>query len=277
MTLECLIKVQPMSGSFLSWNACCIYANKHPLSNKCLLSLSVGKRWPNAIQNGFRTLTFWYICPYYILRTSFLGLLNCSAPGARIRINMVYLGTLPKVACNVKNAFAVSFVVEVKNICCFGSNFNVQGCHKIGPYIKHTIIILSVQTERSWQRSPWPIFHGPVILSYILKTIWYMNTIRWDYESVWPDVRPENKYRSLWPIFHGPVILPYILKTLCCLNNILRDYESVWLNICKCWSLWPIFHGPVIFAVYLENYSVVEHHTFGLWASMTRHLTSKYL
>ena len=62
-----------------------------------------------------------------IFRTSEL-----QCPGARIRINMVYLGTLPKVACNVKNAFAVSFVVEVKNICCFGSNSNVQGCHKIG-------------------------------------------------------------------------------------------------------------------------------------------------
>ena len=37
----------------------------------------------------------------------------------------------------------------------------------------------------------WPIFHGPVILPYILKTIWYMNTILWDYESVWPSVWPK--------------------------------------------------------------------------------------
>ena len=28
-----------------------------------------------------------------------------------------------------------------------------------------------------------PIFHGPVILPYILKTILCMNTIIWDYES----------------------------------------------------------------------------------------------
>ena len=41
-------------------------------------------------------------------------------------------------------------------------------------------------------RSAWPIFHGPVILPYILKTIWCMNIIIWDYESVWPDVRPQN-------------------------------------------------------------------------------------
>ena len=35
------------------------------------------------------------------------------------------------------------------------------------------------------------IFHGPVILPYILKTTWYMNTILRDYESVWSDVWPK--------------------------------------------------------------------------------------
>ena len=63
----------------------------------------------------------------------------------------------------------------------------------------------------------WPIFHSPVILPYILKTIWYMNTILWDYESVWP----QNIFSTLWPIFHGPVILPNILKTVQWLNIIL--------------------------------------------------------
>ena len=79
----------------------------------------------------------------------------------------------------------------------------------------------------------WPIFHGPMILPYILKTIWCMNIIIWDYESVWPKVWPQNKYRSLWPIFHGPVILPYILKTIWCMYIILREYESVWPDV------WP--------------------------------------
>ena len=32
------------------------------------------------------------------------------------------------------------------------------------------------------RRSPWPIFHSPVILPYILKTIWCMTIILWDYE-----------------------------------------------------------------------------------------------
>ena len=39
-------------------------------------------------------------------------------------------------------------------------------------------------------RSLWPIIYGPVILPCILKTIWCMNIIIWDYDSVWPDVWP---------------------------------------------------------------------------------------
>ena len=98
-------------------------------------------------------------------------------------------------------------------------------------------------------RSAWPIFHGPLVLPNILKTVWCMNITLWDYESVWPDVWPQIKCRSLWPIFHGPVILPYILKTIWYMNTILWDYESVWPDV---WpqniysTLWPIFHGPVI-------------------------------
>ena len=105
-------------------------------------------------------------------------------------------------------------------------------------------------------RSAWPIFHGPVILPYIRKTIWCMNIILWDYESVWPDVWPKNKCRSLWPIFYGPVILTYILKNVWCMNILLRDYESVWPDVwpkSKCRSLWPIFHGPVILPYILKT------------------------
>ena len=118
-------------------------------------------------------------------------------------------------------------------------------------------------------RSAWPIFHGPLILPCILKTIWCINITLLDYESVWRDVWPQNKCRSLWPIFHGPVILPYILKTVWCMNILLRNYESVWPDarayktlICylpdiwpknKCRSLWPIFHGPVILPYILKT------------------------
>ena len=54
--------------------------------------------------------------------------------------------------------------------------------------------------------SLWPIFHGSVILPYILKVIWCINMIPWANESVWLDAWPENKSGSLWPIFHRSVI-----------------------------------------------------------------------
>ena len=41
-------------------------------------------------------------------------------------------------------------------------------------------------------RSLWHIFHGPVILPCILKTIWCMYIILWEYVSVQPDVWPKN-------------------------------------------------------------------------------------
>ena len=77
-------------------------------------------------------------------------------------------------------------------------------------------------------RSLWPIFHGPVILPYILKSVWCMNIRLQDDESVWPDIWPQNKCRSLWPILHALVILPYILKTICCMKIVPWDYKSAW-------------------------------------------------
>ena len=99
----------------------------------------------------------------------------------------------------------------------------------------------------------WPIFHGLVILLYILKTICWTNAIigilipcdakiyviksmwvsdlhfmvqwfclvSWKlfdglilYLRYWFSVTTETIYLGRWPIFHGPVILPYILKTI---------------------------------------------------------------
>ena len=88
------------------------------------------------------------------------------------------------------------------------------------------------------------------------KTIWCMNIILRDCESVWPDNWPQNKCRSLWPIFHGPAILPYILKTVWCMYIILWDYESVWPEVWpknKCRSLWPIFYGPLVLPCILKT------------------------
>ena len=64
----------------------------------------------------------------------------------------------------------------------------------------------------------WPIFHGPVILRYILKTFWCMNIILLDYVSEWHAVWPQSKCRPMWPIFHGPEILSNIPKTTSVFN-----------------------------------------------------------
>ena len=57
-------------------------------------------------------------------------------------------------------------------------------------------------------RSQWPIFHGLMVLPYILKSIWLLNVIYLDNESVWCNNWPSNRCRSQWSIFHSPVILP---------------------------------------------------------------------
>ena len=76
----------------------------------------------------------------------------------------------------------------------------------------YTLGLWVSMTQHLWPQniwwSLWPVFHGPLNWPYILKTVWCMNIILWDYESVWHDIWPRNKCRSLWPIFHGPVILP---------------------------------------------------------------------
>ena len=86
-------------------------------------------------------------------------------------------------------------------------------------------------------RSLRPIFHGPVMLCYILKTFWCMNIIFRDYGSVWPNIWPQNKYRS--------VFLSYISNTIWCMGVLFSDNNDLKVNM----SIWPIFHfhGLVIF------------------------------
>ena len=59
----------------------------------------------------------------------------------------------------------------------------------------------------------WPTFHGPMILSYILKTTWWINVVLVILISVTQTLN-WNYYVDQWPIFHGPAILPYIFKTI---------------------------------------------------------------
>ena len=67
-------------------------------------------------------------------------------------------------------------------------------------------------------RSLWPIFHGSVILPYILNTYLLDKCHTWDISSLWPDYWRQNVSLLVWPIFHGSVILPYILNTICWIN-----------------------------------------------------------
>ena len=71
-------------------------------------------------------------------------------------------------------------------------------------------------------------FYGPVILPYVFNSIWWINVILWDNESVWCNFWPRNKFRSQWTIYHGPVILSYVLKTIGWMNIMLWNKESVW-------------------------------------------------
>ena len=93
--------------------------------------------------------------------------------------------------------------------------------------------------------------------SYILKTIWCMNILLWDYESVWHNIWPQNKCRLLGPILCSTAILPYTLKTILYMNTILWDYESVWPDVSPqniYSTLWPIFHGPVSLSNILKTF-----------------------
>ena len=95
----------------------------------------------------------------------------------------------------------------------------------------------------------WPIFHGPVTLSHISKTIWRMSVIFSDNETVWLKLWPQSKYKSTWPTFHGLVILLNIFK------DYLMDEHRSWYNG-SVWHIhwpyqvyvgqWPIFYGPAI-------------------------------
>ena len=98
-------------------------------------------------------------------------------------------------------------------------------------------------------------------LPYMLKTLWCLNINIWDYDLVWPDVWPQNKFRLLWPIIY------FMVQWVCLISWTLFD---VWTSYFGTYISWPCD-----FVLYLEDYLMYEHHTLGLWASITWYLTSK--
>ena len=106
----------------------------------------------------------------------------------------------------------------------------------------------------------WPTLHGPLILSYILKTIWLINVvlellIQWDYKY-WT----ETIYVCQGPIFHGPVILPYILKTIWWTNVIvgILDPWDAKLNHIKCMWVSDLHFIVQWLLTYLEDVLMEE-------------------
>ena len=123
-------------------------------------------------------------------------------------------------------------------------------------------------------RSPWPIFHTPVIFALYLED-WCMYIILSEYESVRPDIWPENKCRSLWPIFRGPLIVPYTLKTISCMNIIIwimiqyDPLHDLKINVGHCDPYFMVqwfclISWKIIWWIYII-----------VWISMTLCLTSK--
>ena len=95
-----------------------------------------------------------------------------------------------------------------------------------------------------------PIFHGSVILPYILKTFW--NMIPWANESIWLDAWLQTKSGSLWPIFHGSVIIPSAYEVCPGVYSFRLSVRSSILPCIRA-SLWPLFHGPVILSYILKT------------------------
>ena len=56
----------------------------------------------------------------------------------------------------------------------------------------------------------------------------------------------------------------------------MSQYDPI-LDIKQMYVTVTYISWSIDFALYLENCSVAEHHTLGLWVSMTQRLTSKYL
>ena len=68
-------------------------------------------------------------------------------------------------------------------------------------------------------RSAYPL-DGPVILPYILKTVWSMDIVLWDYESIWLEVWPQNK--------EGHCDLYFMVQWFCLVSWRLTD---VWTSL----------------------------------------------
>ena len=73
----------------------------------------------------------------------------------------------------------------------------------------------------------WPIFHGPFILPYILKAVWWMSIIFWDGESVWQKLH-NNQVQEICPSTNN------VIRQIICWSTNLTICESINLNYHTC-------------------------------------------
>ena len=134
--------------------------------------------------------------------------------------------------------------------------------------------IISSDYEMLWHsvwllyecRSLWPIFHGPVILLYIWKTIWHMNIILPDYE--WYD-----------PIIHlnmnvSHCDLYFMVQWFCFISESPFDIKTSYREIMKWYDTmihlniaWPTCHGSVISAFTVQWFCPISESPFEIWTS----------
>ena len=113
-------------------------------------------------------------------------------------------------------------------------------------------------------RSLWPIVYGPVILPCILKTVWCMNIILWDYESVWPtfDLKISVGHCDLYLMIKWFFLMSWrLFDVWTSLFGILSQYDPKFdlkINIGQC----DLISLSSDFALYLEDYLMYEHNTW---------------
>ena len=120
----------------------------------------------------------------------------------------------------------------------------------------------------------WPIFHGPVILPYILLDYLMDNCHNWDIGSMWCKDLPHKMYLGQWSyISWSNDSLSYILKTFWWRNVVLKilliqcdtNFDQKYISA----GQWPTFRGKVILPYILNTIwwtSLILH--AGYWFSV---------
>ena len=107
------------------------------------------------------------------------------------------------------------------------------------------------------------LYHGPVNLSYILKTIWRMNIILWDYESVWCDV---------WPKINvGHCELYFMVQRFCVISWRLFEIGKSYLGIMGQYD--PTFDHNINVGLYdilfmVQWFCLISWRLFDIWTSL---------